>query len=100
MSRYANHRKSFKDRNYKTGTELSKEIWKLKEQNKNSNISWEVLGIHQSYNTSTKQCVLCLNEKLAIVLRKEDNILNKRTEMISKIRHSIKYNLANYGTKD
>ena len=54
-SRYANHRKSFKNRNYKTDTELSNEIWKLKEQNKNADILWEILGIHQSYNTSTKQ---------------------------------------------
>ena len=99
-SRYANHRKSFKNRNYKTDTELSNEIWKLKEQNKNADISWEILGIHQSYNASTKRCMLCLNEKLAIALHKEGNILNKRTEIISKCRHSIKYNLANYDTKD
>ena len=31
-SRYSNHRKSFKNRNYKTDTELSNENWKLKEQ--------------------------------------------------------------------
>ena len=41
-----------------------------------------------------------LNEKLAVALHKEDNILNKRTESISTCRHSIKYNLANYDTKD
>ena len=99
-SRYENHRKSFKNRNYKTDTELSNEIWKLKEQNKNADISWEILGIHQSYNTSTKRCMLCLNEKLAIALHKEVNMLNKLTEIISKCRHSIKYNLENYGTKD
>ena len=81
-------------------TELSNEIWKLKEQNKNADISWEILGIHQSYNASTKRCMLCLNEKLAIALRKEGNILNKRTEIISKCRQSVKYNLANYDTKD
>ena len=98
--RYANHRKSFKNRNYKTDTELSNEIWKLKEQNKSTDISWEILGIHQSDNTSTKRCMSCLNERLAITLHKEDNILNKRTEIISKCRHSIKYNLANYDTKD
>ena len=89
-----------KTENTKTDTELSNEIWKLKEQNKIADISWEILGIHQSYNTSTKRCMLCLNEKLAIALHKEDNILNKRTEIISKCRHSIKYNLENYGTKD
>ena len=84
----------------KTDTELSNEIWKLKEQNKNADISWEILGIHQSYNTSTKRCMLCRNEKLVIALHKKCNMLNKRTEIISKFRHSIKYNLANYDTKD
>ena len=69
-SRYANHRKSFKNRNYKTDTELSNEIWKLKEQNKIADISWEILGIHQSYDTSTKRCMLCRNEKLVIALQK------------------------------
>ena len=47
-----------------------------------------------------KTMMLCLNEKLAIALNKEDNILNKRTEIISKSRRSIKYNLANYNNKD
>ena len=67
-SRYADHQKSFKKRKYKTDTELSNEICKLKEQNKNVDILWEILGIHQSYNTSAKRCMLCLNEKLAIAL--------------------------------
>ena len=93
MSRYANHRKSVKNRNYKTDTELSKEIWKLKEQSKNADIQWEILGIYQSFNTSTKRCMLCLNEKLAIAIHKED------TKIISKCRHSIKYILGNYDTK-
>ena len=53
-SQYANHRKSFKNRNYKKDTELSNEMWKSKEQNKNAHISWEILGIHQFYNTSSK----------------------------------------------
>ena len=88
--RYANHRKSFKNRNYKTGTELPNEVWKLKKQKKNADISWEILGIHQLYDTSTKRCMLCLNEKLAIALHKEGNMLNKCTEIISKCRHSIK----------
>ena len=63
-------------------------------------MSWEILGIHQSYKTSTKPCMLRLNEKLAIALHKEDNILNKRIEIISKCGHSIKYNLASYDTED
>ena len=61
-SRYVNQQKSFKNRNYKTDTELSSKIWKLKEQTKNADISWEILELHQLYNTSTKRCMLYLNE--------------------------------------
>ena len=99
-SKQETHRKSFKNRKYKTDTELSNEIWQLKKQKKNADISWEILGIHKSYNAQTKRYMLCLNEKLAIALHKEDNVLNKRSKIISKCRHSIKYNLTNYDTKD
>ena len=68
--RYTNHGKSLKNRKYKTDSELSNEIWKLKEQNKNVDISWEILGIHQLYKTETKRCMLYLNEILAIALHK------------------------------
>ena len=98
-SRYANLRKSFKNRIYKTDTGYSNEIWKLKERSKD-NISWEVLGIHQSYNAAKNEKSKRLNEKIAIALHLEDNILNKRTEIISKCRHTSKYNVVNYDTKD
>ena len=48
-SRYANHRKYFKKRKYKTDTER-----KLKEQHENIDVSQKILGIHQFYNTSIK----------------------------------------------
>ena len=81
-SRYANHWKSFKNRKYKTDNELPNEIWNLKEQNRNIDISWEILGIHQLYNTSTKRCNAMSKRKLVIALYKKDNILNKRNENI------------------
>ena len=43
--------------------------------------------------------MLCLNEKLAIPLQKQYNILNKRTKILIKCRHSKNYSLANYDTK-
>ena len=97
---YANHQKSFKKRKYKIDTELLNEMWKLREQNKNVDIWLEILWIHQSYNTVTKRCMLRLNETIAIALHKEDSILNKYSEVISKCRHSKKYSLVNYDTKD
>ena len=49
---------------------------------------------------SSKRCLQCLNEKLAIALHKDDNMLNKRSEIISKCRHRNKYMLASYDSKD
>ena len=44
--------------------------------------------------------MLRLNETIAIALLKEDSILNKYSEVTSKCRHSKKYSLVNYDTKD
>ena len=55
---------------YQTDAKLFNEMWKLKEQTKNVDILWEILGIHQSHNTATKQYMLRLNKKLTIVLQK------------------------------
>ena len=58
--RYANYR------NLKSDTELSNEFWRIKDNKHNANITWEVLGTHQTYNTGSKRCSLFLNEKLKI----------------------------------
>ena len=96
----SNHKKTFNNIKYQTDTELSNEYWNIISANKTSSISWEILGTHKSYNQSSKRCLLCLNEKLAIALHRDDNMLNKRSEVISKCRHRNKYMLANYDSKD
>ena len=99
--RYANHKKTFNNIKYQTDTELSNEYWKIMSAGKSLDISWEILGTHKSYNQSSKRCFLCLNEKLAIALHRDGlNMLNKRSEVISKCRHRNKYILDNYDSKD
>ena len=98
--RYANHKKSFSHRNRKSDTELSNEFWRIKDNKHNTNITWEILGRHQAYNTSSKRCSLCLNEKLKIVLHRDNNMLNRRTEILNKCRHKNKYALISYDSKD
>ena len=99
--RYANHKKTFNNIKYQTDTELSNEYWKIMSAGKSLDISWEILGTHKSYNQSSKRCFLCLNEKLAIALHGDGlNMLNKRSEVISKCRHRNKYILDNYDSKD
>ena len=69
--RYANHKKTFNNIKYQTDAELSNEYWNIMSAKKTSNISLDILGTHKSYNQRSKQCLLCLNEKLAIALHKD-----------------------------
>ena len=98
--RYANHKKTFNKNKYQTHTKLSNKYWNIISENKTSNISWEILGTYKSYNQSSKRCLLCLTEKLAIALHKDDNMLNKRSDIIRKCRHRNKYMLDSYDSKD
>ena len=69
---------------YQTDRELLNEYWNIKLANKTWNVSWEILGTHKSYSQSYKRFLPCLNEKLVFALHKDDNVLNKRPEVISK----------------
>ena len=82
-------KKTFNNIKYQTDTELLNEYWNIILANKTSNISWEILGTHKSDNQSSKQCLL--NEKLVIALHGDDNMLNKKSEVITKCRHRNKY---------
>ena len=98
--RYSNHKRSFNLPAYKNDTELSKEFWKIKRRNSVPQIKWRILRKCSRFNRSSLRCNLCLNEKLEIALFKGNNILNKRTELISKCRHINKHTLLRHDTKD
>ena len=98
--RYSNHKRSFNLPAYKNDTELSKEFWKIKRRNSVSQIKWRILRKCSRFNQSSLRCNLCLNEKLEIALFKGNNILNRRTELISKCRHINKHTLLRHDTKD
>ena len=52
------------------------------------------------FNTTKRKCYLCPNEKLEIASYKGDNLLNKRSELISKFRHQNKFTLLRRESKD
>ena len=66
--RYSNHKTSFNLAAYSNRTGLSKYIWKLKEKNTPYDISWKIITLAPTYQTETKKCQLCLNEKTLIIL--------------------------------
>ena len=55
-------------------TELSNKFWKMKDNKRTANITWETLGRHQAYSTSSKRYSLCLNE---ITSHRNNNMLNR-----------------------
>ena len=68
-------------------TPLSNELWKIKASKEEAVLVWKMLGQYQPYNVNIKRCLLCLNEKQQITIYRGNNMLNKRTEIISKCRH-------------
>ena len=90
-TRYSNHKASFNHKNKQHHTELSKHIWKLKENNSTYNITWKILAQAQPYTNKTKRCKLCLLEKYFIICKPHLGTLNKRNELTSNCRHARSY---------
>ena len=93
--RFTQHKHSFHHRSYMNSTELSKYIWHLRDSNKDLNIKWTIICKARPYSNITKRCDLCTTEKLMIINSKPDELLNKRSELISKCRHENKFYLRN-----
>ena len=73
-------------------TELSKHIWKLKENNQGYTIKWSILKHAISYTGGSKRCNLCLEEKFCILKDiNKDNLLSKRSEIFGKCRHKNRF---------
>ena len=98
--RYNNHNKAFNNVTYRNDCELSKEVWRIKDLGGTYQIEWQVLKQLNSYNPNTKRCALCVTEKLAILEHEGNNLLNKRSEIISKCRHRNKYMLSSATSND
>ena len=91
--RFNNHTKSFNLEHYENDTELSKEYWTIKRNHFIPKVTWRIIRKCAPFNTTKRKCYLCLNEKLEIASYKGDNLLNKRSELISKCRHQNKFTL-------
>ena len=94
-TRHANHKTTFKYRDKRYTTELSNHIWDLKDKGIDFDITWKIIKYAKPYNNTTGKCILCLSEKLEIMLHPETSTLNKRQELISTCRHANKFLLAN-----
>ena len=86
--RYYNHVSSFNKSTKKLSTELSKYVWKLKDQNLDYKINWTILNrIRQKRNRLQRICKTCNLERIAIARADKRDSLNKRSELRGNCLH-------------
>ena len=87
---------------YAHSTALSKYVWDCKDKIKQTpEISWKIVKSAPEYTNTSERCVLCLEEKMAIITYPDqEKLLNKRSELISKCRHQNKFLLKYYDSND
>ena len=101
-TRYYVHKQSLSNRKYENSTSLSTYVWNLKDiHNVTPSLKWSIIKHAKSYTNNSRNCPLCLQEKFEILFYANKNeLLNKRSELIAKCRHTNKFLLANYKTND
>ena len=94
--------KSFCDKRYTNDTSLSKYIREIKEKHQeNRSLKWSIVKRVPAYSNITKKCLLCLHEKLEIVnYPYSEELLKKRSELVSKCWRGNKYLLNNCKAND
>ena len=90
-ARYKNHLMSFRHEKRRNETELSKQLWQLKEANKEFGITWKILAKAKPYTNLTKHCNLCTTEKFFLICRPYMATLNKLNELVSTCRRQCKF---------
>ena len=93
--RFNNHKLTFKHNKYEKHTNLSNYIWNLKNKSKDFTVTWKIEAESKTYNPTSKLCKLCNLEKTLILTYPDENLLNKRSEIMNKCRHREKYLLVN-----
>ena len=82
-----------KNDRYQLSTELSKNYWEMKNFGSTSSVKWKILQKSRPYKVGNLNCDLCVSEKLYLIKFEDKQLLNKRTEFISKCRHKLKFTL-------
>ena len=94
--RFYKHRNSFKYESNTNFTELSKYFWEMKRKGiKKPIMYWSVIDHAKQYQNGSKRYNSCLTEQCHILTSLVD-LINKRSELVSKCHHENKFQLVNY----
>ena len=85
--RFTKHKYSFRHEKHSNSTTLSQFIWKLKNNNIDFKINWEILARTKNKYSLKNGCTLCNLEKIEILNSKKSESLKKRNELQSGCLH-------------
>ena len=92
-NRISVHDNSFRDREKIKKTKLSEEVWRLKDEGTDYELSWSKLANAQPRKANQKICNLCCKEALLIMKLKDPKSINSRRELgdtcLHRRRHLI-----------
>ena len=97
--RYRTHKCSIENPDYPCQTALSRYIWDLKSQNQQYEIAWSIVSKGIPYRSGSDHCDLCTTEKLFIASEPRNNLINKKSEIVSCCKHRAKFLLCNVDKK-
>ena len=95
-SRFYNHHQTFKNKQKRYTTKLSKAFWEAIDNGREPRVEWSISATSSTYQPGAARCNLCLNEKLAILLADPPSTLNKRMELTGKCHHKNEFKLKNF----
>ena len=71
-------------------TELSKEVWRVKDNGVEPSIKWSIVSAAPLYHCGGSRYNQCLAEKLAILSDNRKTLLNKRSKIVNTCRKKFK----------
>ena len=90
-SHFYDHRQTFKNKQKRYTTKLSKAFWEAIDNGRQPHVEWSISGRSSTYQPGAARCNLCLEEKLAILLA--DHLAHLTKERNSPASVAIKTNL-------
>ena len=88
--RYGGHKQDFGNQAGRTKTTLAGHMWRLRDNQEDPDINWEVVCHAAPFSPITGVCNLCTSEKWQIIFKPESATLNRRQELFNHCRHKEK----------
>ena len=85
--RYTKHKSSFKTRNPKNASGLSRYVWNLEDEKIDFEIKWKIISRAKAYDPGSGVCRLCVREKYFIIFKPNMSTINCRNEVAGPCLH-------------